>query len=54
MIFVQPSQFFPSWDINIKVPLIIRNSLPFDISVKSFDIIDYCHDTDTSESLTGD
>ena len=41
MIFVQPGQFLTSWDINIKVPLIIRNSLPFDVLIKTFDVLDY-------------
>lgn len=41
MVFVQPGQFFPAWDICIKVPLIIRNTLPFDLQIRTYHVKKY-------------
>jgi hypothetical protein len=35
MVFVQPANFGPAWDICIKVPLIVKNNLPFNLIVKT-------------------
>jgi hypothetical protein len=41
MVFLQPGAFFPAWDICIKVPLIVRNALPFDLRVRVFNVRKY-------------
>lgn len=41
MIFVQPGQFFPAWDICIKVPLVIRNTLPFNLRIRTHHVRKY-------------
>jgi len=41
MIFVQPAQFPPAWDICIKVPLIVRNTLPFNMLIRTYNVKTY-------------
>ena len=41
MIFVEPGEFFPAWDISIKVPMIVKNLLPIELLVMSFRIDSY-------------
>ena len=35
MVFVQPANFGPAWDICIKVPLIVKNCLPFNLLIRT-------------------
>jgi hypothetical protein len=35
MVFLQPGEFFPSWDICIKVPLVVRNALPVGLRLRT-------------------
>jgi len=41
MVFLQPGDFFPAWDICIKVPLIVRNTLPFGLRIRTFHVRKY-------------
>jgi hypothetical protein len=41
MVFLQPGNFFPAWDICIKVPLVIKNCLPFELKIRTYQIRKY-------------
>ena len=41
MVFLQPGHFFPAWDICIKVPLIVRNTLPFGLRIRTYHVRKY-------------
>ena len=41
MIFIQPTKFKQAWDICIKVPLIIKNALPFNLKIMANAIKQY-------------
>lgn len=41
MLFVEPGEFPVSWDISIKVPVIVRNCLPFDLLISSKKVLDF-------------
>jgi hypothetical protein len=40
MISLEPGEFFASWNISIKAPVVIKNLLPFDLFVRYFKILD--------------
>jgi len=41
MLFVEPGEFSVSWDISIKVPVIVRNCLPFDLLISTRRVLDF-------------
>lgn len=41
MIFIQPTKFRQAWDICIKVPMIIKNALPFNLKILTSAIKQY-------------
>jgi hypothetical protein len=41
MLFVEPGEFIATWDISIKVPVIVRNCLPYDIKIRTKKVIDF-------------
>ena len=41
MVNFQAGQLAKSWDICLKVPVIVRNALPFDLALRTLEIADY-------------